>query len=60
MCYDCDYRIHSVDMLLDLKQLNIKDTVNFHKMCFVYKCRNGPVETFSNVSDKQKQKLTKI
>ncbi len=52
----CDYITHSVDMLSELKWLNTKDRVNFHKMCFVYKCRNGLVpqylpETFSNVSD---------
>ncbi len=44
-------------MLSELKWLNIKDGVNFHKMCLVYKCRNDLVpqylsETFSNVSDK--------
>ncbi len=44
-------------MLSELKWLNIKDRLNFHKMCLVYKCRNGLVlqyhaETFSNVSDK--------
>ncbi len=36
---------------------NIKDRVNFHKICSVYKYENGLVpqyfaETFSNVSDK--------
>ncbi len=44
-------------MLSELKGLNIKDRLNFHKMCLVYKCRNGLVsqyllETFGNVSDK--------
>ncbi len=44
-------------MLSDLKYVNIKDRVDFHKICLVYKCRNGLVpqylaETFSNVSDK--------
>ncbi len=44
-------------MLSELKWLNIKDRLNFHKMCLVYKCRNGLVpqylaETFSNVNDK--------
>ncbi len=44
MLLDCDYRTHSVNMLSELKWLNIKDRLNFHKMCLVYKC--------SNVSDK--------
>ena len=57
MLLDCDYRTHSVNMLSELKWLNIKDRVNFHKMCLVFKCRNELVpqylaETFSNVSDK--------
>ncbi len=44
-------------MLSELKWLNIKDRLNFHKICLVYKCRNGLVpqylaETFGNVSDK--------
>ncbi len=57
MLLDCDYRTHSVNMLSDLKGLNIKDRLNFHKMCLVYKCRNGLVrrylvDIFSNVSDK--------
>ncbi len=57
MLLDCDYRTHSVNMRSELKWLNIKDRLNFHKMCLVYKCRNGLVpqylaETFSNVSDK--------
>ncbi len=35
----------------------IKDRLNFHKMCLIYKCRKGLVpqylaETFSNVNDK--------
>ncbi len=46
-------------MLSELKWLNIKDRVNFHKMCLVYKCRNGLIpqyltETYSNVSVKYK------
>ncbi len=57
MLLDCDYKTHSVNMLSELKWLNIKDRLNLHKMCLVYKCRNGLVpqhlaETFSNVSDK--------
>ncbi len=57
MLLDCDYRTHSVNMLSELKWLNIKDRLNFHKMWLVYKCRNGLVpqylaDTFSNVSDK--------
>ncbi len=57
MLLDCNYRTHSVIMLSELKLLNIKDRLNFHKMCVVYKCRNGLVpqylaETFSNVTDK--------
>ncbi len=39
MFLDCDYRTHSVNMLSELKWLNIKDRLNFHKMCLVYKCR---------------------
>ncbi len=44
-------------MLSELKWLNIKDRSNFHKMCVVYKCRNGLVPQyiagiFINVSDK--------
>ncbi len=58
MLLDCDYRAHCVNMLSELKWLNIKDRLNFHKMCLVYKCRNGLVpqylaETFSNVSSKR-------
>ncbi len=52
---DCDYRTHSLNMLSELKGLNIKDRLNFHKMCSVYKCRNRLVpqyQTLSNVSDK--------
>ncbi len=57
MLLDCDYRTHSVNILSELKWLNIKDRLNFHKMCLIYKCLNGLVqqylaETFSNVSDK--------
>ncbi len=57
MLLDCDYRTHSVNMLSELKWFNIKDRLNFHKMCLVYKCRYGLVpqyraETFNNVSDK--------
>ncbi len=57
MLLNCDYRTHSVNMLSELKCVNIKDRLNFHKICLVYKCRNGLVpqylaETFSNVSDK--------
>ncbi len=52
MLLDCDYRTHSVNMLSELKWLNIKDRLNFHKMCLVHKCRNGLAETFSNVSNK--------
>ncbi len=57
MFFDCDYRTHSVNMLSELKWLNIKDRLNFHKMCLVYKGRNGLVlqylaETFSNISSK--------
>ncbi len=47
MCLDC------VDMLSDLRWLSIKDRIDFHKMCLVYKYKNGPVplylaKTFSN------------
>ncbi len=54
MLLDCDYRTHSA---LRTLMLNIKDRLNFHKMCLAYKCRNGLVpqylaETFSNVRDK--------
>ncbi len=57
MLLNCDHRTLSVNMLSELKWLNIKDRLNFHQMCLVYKCRNGLVpqylaETFSNVSDK--------
>ncbi len=57
MLLDCNYRTYSVNMLSELKWLNIKDRLNVHKMCLVYKCRNGLVtqylaETFSNVTDK--------
>ncbi len=56
MLLDCDYRTHSVNMLSELKGLNIKIRVNFHKMCLVYTCWKGLVpqylaETFGNVSD---------
>ncbi len=63
MLLDCDYRTHNVvNMLSELKWLNIKDRLNFHRMCLVYKCRNGFVpqylaETFSNVSDKHEHQL---
>ncbi len=57
MLLDSDYRTHSVNMLSELKWLNIKYRLNFHKMCLVYKCRNGLApqylaETCSNVSDR--------
>ncbi len=57
MLLDCDNRKQSVNILAEHKWLNIKDRVNFHKKCLVYKCRNELVpqylaETFSNVSDK--------
>ncbi len=42
----CDYRTHSVNMLSELKCLNIKDRLNFHKMCLVYECRNGLVPQY--------------
>ncbi len=53
MLLDCDYITHSVNILSEIKWLNIKDRVNFYKMCLVYKCRNGLVpqylaETFSD------------
>ncbi len=52
-------------MLSELKWLNIKDILNFHKMCLVYKYRNGLVpqylaETFSNVSDKHEHHPIKL
>ncbi len=46
MLLDCDYRTHSVNMLSELKWLNIKDRLNFHKMCLVYKCRKGLVPQY--------------
>ncbi len=46
MFLDCDYRTHSVNMLSELKWLNIKDGVNFHKLCLVYKCRNELVRQY--------------
>ncbi len=57
MLLDCHYRTYSVIMLSELKLLNIKDRLNFHKICLVYKYRNGLVpqylaEIFSNVRDK--------
>ncbi len=57
MFLDCYCTVRSVNILSELKWLNIKDRVNFHKKCLVYKCRKGLVpqylaEIFSNVSDK--------
>ncbi len=46
-----------LDLQDRLQNASIKNRVNFHKMCLVYRCRNALVpqyiaETFSNVSDK--------
>ncbi len=62
MLLDCDYHDYRkqivliIDILSELKWLNIKDWMTFHKISLVYKCRNGLVpqyyaETFSNVSN---------
>ncbi len=57
MLLDCDYRTHSVNMLSELKWLNIKYRLHFHKKCLVYKCKNGLgpqylAEIFCDISDK--------
>ncbi len=46
MLLDCDNRKQSVNILAEHKWLNIKDRVNFHKKCLVYKCRNGLVPQY--------------
>ncbi len=46
MLLQCDYQTHVQDMLTQLKWLNIKERINFHKMCLMYKCRNGLVSEY--------------
>ena len=53
MILNCHYRTHIVDMLKELKWLNVKDRAEFHKMCLVYKSKNGLVPSY--ISDLMSQ-----